>query len=146
MNCKECKETLSMMQDGEATPRETATAERHLQTCDTCRTHRDALVQVRTLLAGWPDEVPQSGAAIAGGLSASMGLRRIAVAAAVLVAMALGFLAGRVSSPRPESAAGTPQPVFTESNVVLVPARNEVYSSAVLALADSRAARGDLEN
>jgi len=148
MSCDTYREILSAMLDDAADPEETAACLRHVETCAGCARYRQELLSDRTLLLAWPDETP--GLARAG----RQGLRspavrgwwvpRLAAAAALLVTLGMGFLAGRTTAPRPEAFPAPPSAgsAFRETRRTVYPESKDVYSYAVLRI---RSERGEAE-
>jgi hypothetical protein len=143
LSCEACREILSAQSDGEA-PASQPAASAHLETCAACREFRDDLDTVRSALRGWSDEQPARNASL---LARDVPrpahvLRRIAAAAAVVVAIAGGFAAGRATAPPADRHAGSTGTAPPESRPLerlrfVVPERNEIHSTISLAAVET---------
>lgn len=144
ISCDVCRELLSALSDGEVPALEPA-ALAHLEDCAACREFRDDLGAVRSALRGWADEFPPENVRLfARNVSRPFrALRLLAAAAVLVVAIAVGFAAGRATAPgaprigdianvAPEQA----PPVERERFVV--PDRNEIHSTISLAAVEKR--------
>ena len=125
MSCDAYRETLSAMLDGEAAPSEVEACLEHLESCSACARYRDELAAARALLREWPEETLGSSPR-----AWARGGSRLAAAAAVLLALGVGFVAGRSTASRPDSPALAPpsRDAFRETQRTVYPERNEVHS------------------
>jgi len=138
MNCDSHREVLSAMLDGEADPSEIEACLRHLESCPACSLYRDQLDASRAILREWPEET--FAAASRTRMSPD---RRLAAAAAILLALGLGFLAGRSTIPRARLGAVVPPSgaAFRETQRTIYPDLNEVHSYVLLQTDSSRSER-----
>lgn len=103
MTCMEWREVLSAELDGEAAPDESSRAAAHLRACAACRGFKAGIAGDRLQLRSWSDEpLPASRAR-----AATLG----GVAAAAILMIAIGFLAGRATRPEPSLAPAPRQDV-----------------------------------
>ena len=148
MECKDTREILSAILDDEASPSDSARADGHLETCEACRAYREEILEDRARLRAWQDEVPIASYDLDRILTyrprARPAIRRWAAVAAVVVAVAAGFAAGRATVRQGADAdfGSAPTPVLIENRTVY-PDANEVHSVTVLAAADPHALRID---
>ena len=135
MSCDSHREILSAMLDGEADPSEVEACLRHLESCPACARYRDELEASRTLLREWPQET--LGPASRRWLPVHL---RLAAAAAIFLALGLGFLAGRSTAPSADLRAVAPPSgaAFRETQRTVYPELNEVHSYVSLQTGSSR--------
>jgi len=133
MSCERYREIASAHLDGEATPDEIAALEEHQVDCAECRTWVAEATANRGRLLDWPEERPRQ--RIRGPLRPSVWRGWAAAAVVAVIALTLGFTAGRVSSSlvTVDTRSEVPRRKgFVEQRRTVYPARNETYSEVVL--------------
>ncbi len=148
MECNDYREILSAVLDDETSPADRALADSHLETCEACSAYREEILADRARLRAWPDEItavsPDLDRILARRLLTRPAIRRWAAAAAVVLAVGAGFLAGRATVPggAEVEAETAPKPVLIE-DLMVYPDANEIHSVTVIAAADPPAIRID---
>ena len=141
MTCAESRELLAALSDGEAHPGEAAESARHLGTCEDCKRFSEDLALVKKRLREWPDETiagrPWAFSPTGSGTKATG--RRVAAAAAILLAALAGFAAGRRSTATPAAPTARDAPVMVEDRRIVYPNRLEVHSEMIIRAADHAA-------
>ena len=128
MNCIECQEIISAAQDAEASAAELSAADMHLTGCEACRDYQRMMPRLREVLQRWPDEKAEPGSPRR--RPVSLGPHRWSLAAALILAAGLGFLAGRKWRPASGETTSIPTAVLEEKTIY--PETNEIKTKGVL--------------